>query len=564
MDMYFLNRLSAPDWQNTLAEFKFALTDTVIQNAVLALPSEAYAIRGKALTQTLINRRNTLAEKGMEYYRFLARKVNVTASNQAELFKITGTSNNGVAVQIYSRPTGDSSKLIYSRTFYPPETKEVRLYGFGGNDYFDIDESVSSKIKLHLVGGNDEDTFNIRGKIRNILYDRSDEKNGIIARSHTSKKFSRSPVVNEFSFRENIQDKLSFPRIAMAWNEDDGFLFGLGIVYKKYGFRKIPYSSMQRLSGIWATNHFAYRLKYKGEFIEVVKGLGIIAKAEMQKPALKYFFGFGNETIKDKSKPPSYYRTRYDFAAADLLLRRRFLNDSIMSISFGPSVFHYWNDGYLNHSRILEYPSFTGLDSANVYTAKTYGGGKVLLTVNNLNDELVPERGISWNTEFTALGGLRNSKPFTSISSSMDIYATLSHPSRLIAGIHLGGGHILSKHYEYFQAFTIGSNNYLRGFRINRFSGSSMAYASLELRLKVVSFNAYVMKGELGIIGFNDIGRVWVANEVSKRWHNGYGGGIYIKPFNLFMVTVLAGFSNEDQLFYGSLGTKVNLTFQSQ
>jgi outer membrane protein assembly factor BamA len=309
----------------------------------------------------------------------------------------------------------------------------------------------------------------------------------------------------------------------------------------------------------------AYRIKYKGEFNHIIKNFDLSLRSDLQKPTLRYFFGFGNETTKDPLRQPAYYRTRYDLFATDALIRRRFLNDSIMSISAGPAVFYYQNNGRRNNSRILEYPSVVGLDSADVYTTKKYGGGKILFTINNLNDNLIPERGVNWSTEFTAMRGLNNgAQPFTSISSSVDFYATLSHPSKLVAALHLGGGHILSRHFEYFQAFTLGSNNYLRGYRINRFSGSSMAYGSVELRLKLCDFNIYLVKGNMGIIGFNDLGRVWMANERSQKWHAGYGGGIYITPFNLFMLTVLAGFSGEDRLVYGALGTKINFTFQAQ
>jgi outer membrane protein assembly factor BamA len=146
--------------------------------------------------------------------------------------------------------------------------------------------------------------------------------------------------------------------------------------------------------------------------------------------------------------------------------------------------------------------------------------------------------------------------------STLDIYAVLSEPNRLLAALHFGGGHIFSKEFEYFQALTLGGNNYLRGYRVNRFAGSSMAYASAELKLKLFDFNAYVVKGNLGLVGFNDIGRVWVRNDRSLKWHHGYGGGIYIVPFNTAMLSLVVGVSEEDQLLNLSLGTQLNLVFQ--
>lgn len=56
------------------------------------------------------------------------------------------------------------------------------------------------------------------------------------------------------------------------------------------------------------------------------------------------------------------------------------------------------------------------------------------------------------------------------------------------------------------------------------------------------------MTGGFGILLFNDIGRVWVNNEDSKKWHNGYGGGIWLTPFNYTTLTLNYTRSEEDDL----------------
>jgi outer membrane translocation and assembly module TamA len=280
-------------------------------------------------------------------------------------------------------------------------------------------------------------------------------------------------------------------------------------------------------------------------------------------PVLSNFYGFGNGTMKDSLKPIPYYNARYDFISADVLIKKRFLNDSVMSFSIGPSIYNYWCDAEPNRNKVLEHPSMVGLDSGQVYSQKLYGGGKAVLTVRNLNSDLLPTRGVDWRTEFTALQGLnKNAKGLTRLVSNLNLYAVLSEPSKLLATIHIGGGHIFSDNYEYFQALTLGGDSYLRGYRANRFAGSTMAYGSAELKVKLFDFNAYVVKGDFGLVGFNDVGRVWVKNEASDKWHHGYGGGIYLVPFNTLMVSFVTAFSEEDQLFNLTLGTKLNMVFQ--
>ena len=76
-----------------------------------------------------------------------------------------------------------------------------------------------------------------------------------------------------------------------------------------------------------------------------------------------------------------------------------------------------------------------------------------------------------------------------------------------------------------------------------RFTGKTMAYHNIEMRLKVADFTSYLLPGTLGVIAFNDIGRVWTPGENSTDWHDGYGGGIYFLPAQLITVQWVVGFS---------------------
>ena len=131
----------------------------------------------------------------------------------------------------------------------------------------------------------------------------------------------------------------------------------------------------------------------------------------------------------------------------------------------------------------------------------------------------------------------------------------------MIGVIKFGAGHIFNDSIEYFQALTLGQNNVLRGFRKNRFSGNTMAYGSLELRIKLFDSKSYILPGQVGLIAFNDIGRVWYTGEDSKRWHYVYGGGVYYNPFNLVILSATMGYSKEEKVFNFSLGSKFNITF---
>ena len=81
------------------------------------------------------------------------------------------------------------------------------------------------------------------------------------------------------------------------------------------------------------------------------------------------------------------------------------------------------------------------------------------------------------------------------------------------------------------------------------------------LKVKLLEIKSYILPGPFGLTGFYDIGRVWLKDEASKKWHGAFGAGFYFLPFNLFTVTGTAGFSRDERIFNFSVGTKVNLTF---
>jgi hypothetical protein len=143
----------------------------------------------------------------------------------------------------------------------------------------------------------------------------------------------------------------------------------------------------------------------------------------------------------------------------------------------------------------------------------------------------------------------------------MSIFISKGNPVKLVTVVAFGAGHIFSKNFEFFQAQDIGANENLHGFRKNRYAGKSMAYGSLEFKLKLFDVNSYILPGPLGLTAFYDMGRVWLGGEHSKQWHSAIGGGFYFIPFDRFVITASAGISGKDKLLSFNVGSKIGLTF---
>jgi hypothetical protein len=558
-DRVFLNDIDKKEWDSVTTVFRQQIPDTAIINAVKQMPPEIFAINGQKTIDKLISRRNELQKQSLKYYDFLAKQVTITGTNETEVFKVFNEGKN-VRVQVLARDGKDTGFIMYDRLFNPKKTKEIRLYGFRGNDKFDISANVPGRSFIRIIGGKGDDTFHINGNIKNYVYDLSTEKNFLARGNHTKNRLSTNTKVNDYDINEYQFNFIHFPRINLGWNADDGFMFGFGLWYRRFGWRKSPYSSEQRFGALFAAAHRAYQFRYRGLFIGVFPRIDLMINAEMKVPALNNFFGFGNETKINNDSTIQYYRARYKNIEADVLFRKKIAG--VLSLFAGPSYYRYWNNLDNNENYILGKPSLVGLDSNAVYSVKSYAGVKLGAWINNLNNDLFPTRGISWLTTFTHLQGLNDaSSPLTKLESDMQVYASMSFPARWVTVLRVGAGKIYSDSLEYFQAMTLGANNYLRGFRKNRFAGNSLAYASLEFRVKLFDSKSIVFPGQVGLVAFNDIGRVWLKGENSRKWHYAYGGGFYYVPYNMVLVSATVALSREESLVNFTLGTRLNLTF---
>ena len=162
-DHNFLNELDAEDWQRIITAFQLSITDSVISEAIRRMPPETYAIRGKEIEDKLKSRRDGLLKNGMKYYDYLAETVHVMGTDKADLFRVAG-SGDDIVVTVYGYNKKQPGSVVYKRVFKRGETHEIILNGFGDDDHFEIDETVSSKIRVVVEGGDGKDSLTNRGK----------------------------------------------------------------------------------------------------------------------------------------------------------------------------------------------------------------------------------------------------------------------------------------------------------------------------------------------------------------------------------------------------------------
>ena len=557
LDRFFLNSLSADDWRRAVEEFIPKMTDAVIDKAMAQQPPEIRPFSADKLAATLKERRKYLTEEVMQYYHFLAEKVNVTASDKNELFDITRNDDGSVLLVVYKiTKDGKQADKLYERKFDPADTKELNVYGFGGEDKFVV-KGNDDKIKLRMIGGDGKDVFESQVTHGNggRVYDLKREHNVLTGRF--SNKQTNDTVANSYQ-RIYYKYNQIIPFLSFGYNPDDGVFLGGYLKIVRQGFRKDPYKNSHTFTLNHALASDAFRFRYNAEFIGVVgRKTDLIFETDIKAPNITNFFGYGTNTFYDKSKPGKFkfYRARYDLADIALELRKNFSPKVIMTI--GPVLQFYKLDANDEHNkdRFITNTAENGLDWKTLYAGQSFAGGRFSFIVDTRNNKVLPQRGIYWESVVRHLSGINNSDyKVTQVNSDFTFNIPIVKKVIVLAD-RFGGGHNFGS-FEFYQAQYLGSDDNLRGYRRYRFAGKSKAYNNVELRIALANFKTYLFPGSLGILGFYDTGRIWADNDNTNKWLSGYGAGFWISPLKRMVLNITWAMSEEDSFPLIGLGWK--------
>ena len=554
IDRSFLTRLDKQQWLNLAKEMQQNLTDSVIINAIKLWPDTIYQIDGEEITAKLLSRRDKLHEFAERYYQVLAKNVNVVGSNKDEKFEIIRVNDTITSVKVYHLKKGAKGSLYYSRNFNRNETKEIRIYGLGGKDIFTLEGEVNKGILIRIIGGsgNDEitDVSNVKGlRKKTKYYDTKKEQNIVVCEKNNELKnlVSHQKMINEYDRTEFKYDML-IPQLFVGYNIDDGLFLGGGAAITKHGFRKKPYAYTQKLVANRALKTSSFNIEYNSKFVDVIKKLDLAIDASINAPnSTTNFYGLGNETKVVNGEDKSFHLVRFN----EIKLQPNLIKDvgKFNEIQFGPKYQHI--DVEASENRFIT--SDFAVKYVNSLTARNYIGIGIQYSFNNTDNKVIPTRGINFN-----IGGSweveaeHTNMNFGRLESQFVMY--LPFGKNVVFASNVKGVHLIDK-FEFFQAATIGAQNRnhrngdLRGFRRDRFSGRSSLTFNQDLRIKLTNFKTYLFPGQLGVLGFFDLGRVWTSNDSSTKWHNSVGGGVWLSPFDMLVINASYAVSSEENLF---------------
>lgn len=540
------SQLSHEDWTRLAGEFKASVTDEVLKQSLQGMPKEIYPIRHDELLHDLKARRDRLPEAVEKYYRFSNKVVDIHTSNKNEfILAEDATDVKGTTITILKINKEGELKDTLMRKTYPREiTREIRLFTGKGDDSVVVNTQHSG-VRLRIVGGKGDKAYNIINSAKGIkLYDREEEH----YYGHTGKlhKYLQDDSLNTAFTPVNLYNTL-FPLVTAALNPDDGVFLGAGFKYtRQMGFRKIPYSSVHQfiLSHSFTTQ--AFNIKYGSEWINAIGGADVVTHANIKAPDnSQNFFGMGNESGFDKTENfGRYYRTRFNLVDLNASLRWRGVKGT--SLSIGPALQYYHIDLDGNKGRFIERTEqLKSYDSATIREDKAHIGLATTFTLDQRNDKILPNWGAYVNVELQGYAGLNSySNSFIRFIPEVALYKSLNARQTIVLADRFGGGLSFGK-TAFYQSMFLGGQGNLLGYRQYRFAGQHSLYNNLELRISLADFGNYIFKGQLGITGFFDIGRVWQKGEESGKWHNGVGGGLYLAPASVVVLRANMAWSEE-------------------
>lgn len=546
-DRVFMTEVSLEDWISQAKELKVALTDEIIAAAIRQWPDEIYNLHGEEIIRKLKNRRDKLDQYAQEYYLFISKTVDVLASDKRELFKIERLDDEHTKVTVNKiSKKGEIDKVIYERLFKRSETKEIRLFGFDGEDRFEVFGNVNKGIKVRIIGGDDNDIIidesRVKGTVKKtIVYD--NVTGTLLTKSNETKNFTsdKDSEINRYN-REEFDFDLVAPVISLNANPDDGIFLGGGITIKKDGFRNHPYKSKQTIVGNYAIATSSYSLNYELDIIDAFGKADFSFLGEAKVPNfVNNFFGLGNESTFDDNLERTFYRTRFE--EFNLRPTVNFNLGTNTKVNFGPT-FRAVEIEENNNRFIQDFAQTTNLGT-NLFKQKIYGGATLGFHFDGRDDALIPSKGMAFNATYDYYNGL-NDESLNSgqLKTDVTFIWSFSEPTRTTFATRLGYQKSFGD-FEFFQAAQLDGFNTLRGFRRYRFSGESSFYHQFDIRIKLFDWQSYFLPSQVGLILFNDIGRVWINGEDSNTLHHGYGGGIFLTPFNFATITILAAASKE-------------------
>jgi hypothetical protein len=542
LDLALLTQTVPEDWQEEADYLRERLTPEVIDRAFDYFPEEVRDETVEDIKRSLLSRARDIHETGREYYRILNTYAVVAGTDKDDWFEINCLSDRETEVKAYRIIGGEKQKLFFKKVFNSEVTKEIWVYGLDDKDRFEIKGDRRSAIKVRLIGGQNNDTYEFHDRSRNIyIYDYKTRTNTYLnTRTAHVRKLDNYDVNTYRPLDIRTSNNLFVPTI--GFNPDDGMKIGFSDTYTYNGFRQNPFTQQHRLNAAFYFATSGFELGYRGEFANFTENWNLELEGRFTSPNFSInFFGFGNNTDNpDDELDLDYNRVKLEtIRLAPSLVWRGPLGAKFRTgFSYETIEVERTTDRFIN----------TFYQANDLETRNSFIGADAKYTYENADNEAFPTLGMSTALHLGYKANIsEGSRDFAYVIPELSLAYKLIASGRLVLATKWKAHHIFGDGYEFYQAASLGGTDGLRGFRFQRFTGKTAYYQNTDIRFSLNKIKTTILPVNLGLYGGFDYGRVWFPGDASHSWHTSYGGGVFLNGADI-LTTNLALFHSDDGL----------------
>ncbi|MDW5289903.1 metallophosphoesterase [Formosa sp. PL04] len=540
LDVAFLTDIDKSVWDAQVAYIQEHITDEVIAEAFSKLPKEVQDQSVSEFIKLIKERRANLQIIADRYYKLVSKFAIVTGTNKDDYILVNGLDDGKVEVSVFRKKDDTIKDRFHHKIYNPKETKEIWIYGLDDDDTFVVKDK-SKRIKIRLIGGQNNDDYSVENGKNIVIYDYKSKKNDMLNAKSAKIKLTDdydTQVYNYKKFKNNTNQLVPI----LGANPDDGFKLGVSDVYTTYGFERNPFTSQHTFKAAYYFATKGYEVLYTGEFAYVVGQLNLKVKADFQSPNYTLnFFGYGNETVNDDAEfGMNYNRVKVrSFGVKPTLVWNSQRGSEIeFGLQYETTEVHNAADRYVeDNGETL--PSY-------VFDEVQFGGLHAAYHFTNYDNKAYPTMGLLFDLETGYSQNLDvNGRGYGYVIPKLGLAHKLDYAGRLVLASTLKAHLNIGNDYEFYQAAAIGGEDGLRGFRNQRFTGKRSFYQNTDLRYSLTNLKTPLLPIKIGMYGSFDYGRVWLSQSTSNKWHNSYGGGLFVNGAEL-MTANLGVFNSVD------------------
>lgn len=540
IDRRLLGELPREAWDSAAGWVRARLTDEVIGRAVSRLPDEYRRLYGDFIARRLRERRDHLPAAAAQLYAWMAIEPNAHATDRPE--RVTAERREDGTLELSFAADGQE---YFRRRYLPGETREVRVFLYGGDDRMVVRGAGPGRIGLRVVGGDGDDLLadsSARGDTHFYdhaganRFDHRGRRGGIDARVFSDSTWSRergtAPPREWGRSRTLIAP-------AYGWRARMGPVLGARTGWVDYGFRRRPFEDRGSVSVLYSPLENRFGAEYAGAYHFTGDRRWLDVQVRATQLVGTDFHDFGNLS------PPPGDVDEWRFFERQLLVEPtwHFPLGERSWLRVGPTL--EWRDP---EPEPVSIALLTGAPGSEEWGAL---GGRVGLDLDLRDNPAFPRRGFRFALSADAFPAVhRLDGAFGGVEgvASTYLWAGAGPVLALRAGGRLAWGD-----FPLQRAATLGGRGSLRGHRSQRFAGDAAAFGGAEVRLPVVRANLG-LRGTLGVLGVADAGRVWVDGDSPGDWHTAAGGGLYFNFYEHRYTATVYVVSGEVTRTYAQLG----------